>query len=151
MAPASRRLANQYASRARGHHFRDLFPCGAGWRWRHAHCRPGRLGDRLSRRWRNLQGGPRRAWPQHRRDPLVLGGGRPARQRREPLYGLMAAALVLGANTALRPIVHAINRQPIESTEEFLGGAIGDRFAGSSLANIVSVHGPESRTRSCRA
>jgi putative Mg2+ transporter-C (MgtC) family protein len=33
-------------------------------------------------------------------------------------YGLMAAALVLGANTALRPIVHAINRQPIESTEE---------------------------------
>ncbi len=34
------------------------------------------------------------------------------------LYGLMAAALVLGANTALRPIVHAINRQPINSTEE---------------------------------
>ena len=34
------------------------------------------------------------------------------------LYGLMAAALVLGANTALRPIVHAINRQPIDSTEE---------------------------------
>jgi len=30
----------------------------------------------------------------------------------------MAAAFVLGANTALRPIVHAINRQPIESTEE---------------------------------
>jgi putative Mg2+ transporter-C (MgtC) family protein len=34
------------------------------------------------------------------------------------LYGLLAAALVLGANTALRPIVHAINRQPIDSTEE---------------------------------
>jgi putative Mg2+ transporter-C (MgtC) family protein len=34
------------------------------------------------------------------------------------LYGLVAAALVLGANTALRPIVHAINRQPIDSTEE---------------------------------
>ncbi len=34
------------------------------------------------------------------------------------LYGLLAAAFVLGANTALRPIVHAINRQPIESTEE---------------------------------
>ena len=34
------------------------------------------------------------------------------------LYGLMAAAFVLAANTALRPIVHAINRQPIESTEE---------------------------------
>jgi putative Mg2+ transporter-C (MgtC) family protein len=34
------------------------------------------------------------------------------------LYGIMAAGLVLGANTALRPIVHAINRQPIESTEE---------------------------------
>jgi uncharacterized membrane protein YhiD involved in acid resistance len=30
------------------------------------------------------------------------------------LYGLMAAAFVLGANIALRPIVHAINRQPIE-------------------------------------
>ena len=34
------------------------------------------------------------------------------------LYGLLAAAFVLGANTALRPIVHVINRQPIESTEE---------------------------------
>jgi putative Mg2+ transporter-C (MgtC) family protein len=34
------------------------------------------------------------------------------------LYGLMAAGFVLGANTALRPIVHAVNRQPIESTEE---------------------------------
>jgi MGTC/SAPB C-terminal domain len=30
----------------------------------------------------------------------------------------VAAALVLGANTALRPIVDAINRQPIDSTEE---------------------------------
>jgi putative Mg2+ transporter-C (MgtC) family protein len=35
-----------------------------------------------------------------------------------PLYGLLAAVLVVGANTALRPIVHAINRQPIDSTEE---------------------------------
>jgi putative Mg2+ transporter-C (MgtC) family protein len=34
------------------------------------------------------------------------------------LYGLLAAALVLGANTVLRPIVQAINRQPIQSTEE---------------------------------
>jgi putative Mg2+ transporter-C (MgtC) family protein len=34
------------------------------------------------------------------------------------LYGLLAAAFVLGANTMLRPIVRAINRQPIESTEE---------------------------------
>jgi putative Mg2+ transporter-C (MgtC) family protein len=34
------------------------------------------------------------------------------------LYGLLAAAFVLGANTVLRPIVRAINRQPIESTEE---------------------------------
>ncbi len=34
------------------------------------------------------------------------------------LYGLMAAALVLGTNTALRPIVRAINRQPIDLTEE---------------------------------
>jgi putative Mg2+ transporter-C (MgtC) family protein len=34
------------------------------------------------------------------------------------LYGLMAATFVLGANTALRPIVRAINRQPIESMEE---------------------------------
>src|SRR5580693_1586412 len=43
---------------------------------------PGRLGDRLSGRWRNLQGGSQRAGPQHRRDPVVLGGGRPARRRR---------------------------------------------------------------------
>src|SRR6202044_1319595 len=34
------------------------------------------------------------------------------------LYGLLAAAFVLGANTVLRLIVHAISRQPIESTEE---------------------------------
>jgi putative Mg2+ transporter-C (MgtC) family protein len=34
------------------------------------------------------------------------------------LYGLMAAILVIGANTALRPIVHAINRQPVDFTEE---------------------------------
>lgn len=30
----------------------------------------------------------------------------------------MAATFVLGANTALRPIVRAINRQPIKSMEE---------------------------------
>ena len=34
------------------------------------------------------------------------------------LYGFLAAALVIGANTALRPIVHAINRQPVETIEE---------------------------------
>jgi putative Mg2+ transporter-C (MgtC) family protein len=34
------------------------------------------------------------------------------------LYGLLAAVLVIGANTVLRPIVHAINRQPVDSTEE---------------------------------
>jgi len=34
------------------------------------------------------------------------------------LYGFLAAALVVGANTALRPIVHAINRQPVETIEE---------------------------------
>src|ERR1700689_3147120 len=34
------------------------------------------------------------------------------------LYGLLAAVLVIGANTALRPIVHAINRQPVEMSEE---------------------------------
>jgi putative Mg2+ transporter-C (MgtC) family protein len=34
------------------------------------------------------------------------------------LYGLLAAVLVIGANTALRPIVHAINRQPVDSSEE---------------------------------
>ncbi|MBV8107047.1 MAG: MgtC/SapB family protein [Hyphomicrobiales bacterium] len=34
------------------------------------------------------------------------------------LLGLTAAVLVIGANTALRPIVRAINRQPIEMGEE---------------------------------
>jgi putative Mg2+ transporter-C (MgtC) family protein len=34
------------------------------------------------------------------------------------LYGVLAAALVIGANTALRPIVHAINRQPVDTIEE---------------------------------
>lgn len=34
------------------------------------------------------------------------------------LFGLLAAALVIGANTLLRPIVHAINRQPFDSFED---------------------------------
>jgi putative Mg2+ transporter-C (MgtC) family protein len=34
------------------------------------------------------------------------------------LFGLVAAVLVIGANTALRPIVQAINRQPVEMGEE---------------------------------
>ena len=34
------------------------------------------------------------------------------------LYGLLAAALVIGANTVLRPIVRAINRQPLDLNEE---------------------------------
>ena len=33
-------------------------------------------------------------------------------------YGLIAAVLVIGANTALRPLVRAINRQPIEMGED---------------------------------
>jgi putative Mg2+ transporter-C (MgtC) family protein len=34
------------------------------------------------------------------------------------LYGVLAAILVVGANTLLRPIVSAINRQPVEMSEE---------------------------------
>ena len=34
------------------------------------------------------------------------------------LFGLLAAALVIGANTVLRPIVRVINRQPFDSAEE---------------------------------
>src|SRR5262249_45763918 len=34
------------------------------------------------------------------------------------LYGLMGAVLVIGANVGLRPVVRAINRQPIEMGEE---------------------------------
>jgi putative Mg2+ transporter-C (MgtC) family protein len=34
------------------------------------------------------------------------------------LFGLLAAPLVIGANTALRPISHAINRQPRDTIEE---------------------------------
>src|ERR1700735_2419344 len=34
------------------------------------------------------------------------------------LYGLVAAILVIAANTLLRPIVRAINRQPVEMSEE---------------------------------
>jgi putative Mg2+ transporter-C (MgtC) family protein len=33
-------------------------------------------------------------------------------------YGLIAAVLVIGANTVLRPLVRAINRQPIEMGED---------------------------------
>ena len=34
------------------------------------------------------------------------------------IFGLLAAALVICANTALRPIVHAINRQPVDTIED---------------------------------
>jgi putative Mg2+ transporter-C (MgtC) family protein len=34
------------------------------------------------------------------------------------LYGLMGAVLVIGANVGLRPLVRAINRQPVEMSEE---------------------------------
>jgi putative Mg2+ transporter-C (MgtC) family protein len=34
------------------------------------------------------------------------------------LFGLLAAALVIGANTVLRPIVRVINRQPLDLNEE---------------------------------
>jgi putative Mg2+ transporter-C (MgtC) family protein len=34
------------------------------------------------------------------------------------LFGLLAALLVIGANTALRPIEHAVNRQPRDAVEE---------------------------------
>ena len=34
------------------------------------------------------------------------------------LYGLIGAVLVIGANVGLRPIVRAINRQPVEMSEE---------------------------------
>jgi putative Mg2+ transporter-C (MgtC) family protein len=34
------------------------------------------------------------------------------------LYGLIAAVLVIGANVGLRPLVRAINRQPMEMSEE---------------------------------
>jgi putative Mg2+ transporter-C (MgtC) family protein len=34
------------------------------------------------------------------------------------LFGLLAAVLVIGANTALRPIVRVINRQPVDFIEE---------------------------------
>jgi putative Mg2+ transporter-C (MgtC) family protein len=34
------------------------------------------------------------------------------------LFGLMGAVLVIGTNTLLRPIVRAINRQPVEMSEE---------------------------------
>jgi putative Mg2+ transporter-C (MgtC) family protein len=36
----------------------------------------------------------------------------------EALYGLIGAVLVLGANVGLKPVVRAINRQPIEMSEE---------------------------------
>jgi putative Mg2+ transporter-C (MgtC) family protein len=36
----------------------------------------------------------------------------------EALYGLIGAVLVLGANIGLKPVVRAINRQPIEMSEE---------------------------------
>jgi putative Mg2+ transporter-C (MgtC) family protein len=35
-----------------------------------------------------------------------------------PLYGLVAAVLVIATNVVLRPLVRVINRQPVEMTEE---------------------------------
>ena len=41
----------------------------------------GRLGDRLSRRWRHIQGGPQCSGAQHGGNVMVLGGGRAHRRR----------------------------------------------------------------------
>jgi putative Mg2+ transporter-C (MgtC) family protein len=52
------------------------------------------------------------------------------------LYGLVAAALVIGANTALRPIVHAINRQPIEMGEEEQHYAVSIECRAASASDL---------------
>ena len=57
------------------------------------------------------------------------------------LYGALGAVLVIGANTALRPIVQAINRQPINSTEEeqhYLI-TIDCRAAQATRGQVVSI------------
>jgi putative Mg2+ transporter-C (MgtC) family protein len=52
------------------------------------------------------------------------------------LYGLVAALLVIAANTLLRPIVRAINRQPVEMSEEEQRYVISCRRLGQCRSSI---------------
>jgi putative Mg2+ transporter-C (MgtC) family protein len=47
----------------------------------------------------------------------VFGGGRFAAGDGLAIYGALAAALVIASNVVLRPLVRAINRQPVDSSE----------------------------------
>ena len=55
------------------------------------------------------------------------------------LFGLMAAVLVIGANTLLRPIVHAINRQPVDTTEEELHYLISIECRAADAGGVRAV------------
>src|SRR5215469_13978838 len=52
------------------------------------------------------------------------------------LFGLVAAVLVIAANIALRPIVRAINRQPMEMTEEEQHYLISIQCRGARASDI---------------
>ena len=118
VAPASSGFANQYASRARGGDLRHLFHIalddtgttriaaqvvsGIGFLGAVVIFKEGlnvRGLNTAATLWCSAAVG------------LLAGEG-------FALYGLLAAVLAIGANTLLRPIVKAINRQPLNLNEE---------------------------------
>jgi putative Mg2+ transporter-C (MgtC) family protein len=63
---------------------------------------------------------------------LVAGEG-------NALFGILAAGLVIGANTALRPIVRVINRQPADAIEEEQRYLISINCRAGSASDIRSL------------
>jgi putative Mg2+ transporter-C (MgtC) family protein len=63
-----------------------------------------------------------------------------------PIYGALCAALVVGSNVILRPLVRAINRQPVDTSEVELSYVVSVVCRGSNapLVRSLLVQGLES-------
>jgi putative Mg2+ transporter-C (MgtC) family protein len=56
-----------------------------------------------------------------------------------PLYGALCAALVVASNLILRPLVRAINRQPVDASEIELAYTVSVVCRGSNAPQVRSV------------
>jgi putative Mg2+ transporter-C (MgtC) family protein len=56
-----------------------------------------------------------------------------------PIYGALCAALVVGSNVILRPLVRAINRQPVDTSEVELTYVVSVVCRGSNAPHVRSL------------
>jgi putative Mg2+ transporter-C (MgtC) family protein len=56
-----------------------------------------------------------------------------------PIYGALCAALVVGSNVILRPLVRAINRQPVDTSEVELTYVVSVVCRGSNAPPVRSL------------